>query len=226
MRDRDVLLDAGFDAISISNEGDRPYLTSVPVETVALITYLASELTRDLEIPVGCGVLIDPRASLAVARAIGARFIRITYAVEAGAFGIVVQSPGELLRFRREIGAEDVELVVNYSAHFASSVDTRPITEIARTYSALSQPDAIQVHGSGAGVMPVLDDVKAIRETVPDVPVLVASGVGEDRVGEVLADADGIIVGTSLKRDGYIFNPVDPERAKRFMEEARAARGW
>ncbi len=195
------------------------------METVALITYLASELTGDLEIPVGCGVLIDPRASLAVARAIGARFIRITYAVKAGAFGIVVQSPGEPLRFRREIGAEDVELVVNYSAHFASSVDTRPITEIARTYSALSQPDAIQVHGSGAGVMPVLYDVKAIRET-SDVPVLVASGVGEDRVGEVLADADGIIVGTSLKRDGYIFNPVDPERAKRFMEEARAARGW
>src|SRR5690349_13197953 len=79
MRDRDALLRAGFDAISISNEGDRPYLTAVPAETVALFTYLACELTRGLEIPFGCGVLIDPRASLAVAGAVGARFVRLSF---------------------------------------------------------------------------------------------------------------------------------------------------
>ena len=204
MRDREALLDAGFDAISISNEGDRPYLTSVPVETVALFTYLAGELARDLAVPFGCGVLIDPRASLAVAAAIGARFVRLSYTVEAGAFGLVVQSPAELLRYRRQIGAEAVELLVNYSAHFSTSLDTRPIVEIARTYSALSRPDAIQVHGAGAGVMPDLGDVRAVREAVPGVPVLVASGVGEEAVAAALADGDGIIVGSCLKRDGNL----------------------
>lgn len=225
MRDRDALLEAGFDAISISNEGDRPYVTSIPPETVALFTYLANELTRDLEIPYGCGVLLDPHASLSVARAIGARFVRLSYSVEAGAFGLVVQSPGELLRYRRAIGAEDVGLLANYSAHFSTSLDSRPITELARTYAALSPPDAIQVHGAGAGIAPPQADVEAIREAVPDVPVLVASGVTEAIIGEVLEVADGAIVGTCLKRDGRIFNPVDPERAKRFMDLARTARG-
>lgn len=225
MRDRDALLAAGFDAISISNEGDRPYVTSIPPETVALFTYLASELTRELEIPFGCGVLIDPHVSLSVARAIGARFVRLSYSVEAGAFGLVVQPPGELLRYRRAIGAEDVGLLANYSAHFSTSLDSRPITEIARTYAALGPPDAIQVHGAGAGIAPPLANVRAIRGAVPDLPVLVASGVTEAIIGEVLEVADGAIVGTCLKRDGRIFNPVDPERARRFMDLARTARG-
>lgn len=225
MRDRDALLEAGFDAISISNEGDRPYVTSVPPETVALFTYLASELTRGLEIPFGCGVLLDPRASLSVARAIGAHFVRMTYSVEAGSFGLVVQSPGELLRYRRAIGADNVGLLANYSAHFSTSLDSRPITELARTYAALSPPDAIQVHGAGAGIPPPLADVEAIRAAVPEVPVLVASGVTETIVGEVLEVADGAIVGTCLKHGGRIYNPVDPERAKRFMHLARTARG-
>lgn len=37
------------------------------------------------------------------------------------------------------------------------------------------------------------------------------------------AYADGCIVGSSLKVDGYTWNPVDPERAERFVAAARAA---
>lgn len=224
MRDRDALLEAGFDAISISNEGDRPYLTTAAPETIALFTWLAGELTRGLQIPFGCGVLIDWRATLSVARAIGARFVRLGYTVEAGAFGLLVQSPGEVLRYRRAIGAEDVAILANYSAHFSTSLDTRPIAELARTYAALAPPDAIQVHGSGAGAVPPREEVEAIRKMVPNVPILVASGVTDEIVGDVLGAADGIIVGTWLKHEGHTFNAVDPERAKRFMDAVRTVR--
>ncbi len=33
--------------------------------------------------------------------------------------------------------------------------------------------------------------------------------------------ADGAIVGTSLKRDGRLANPVDPDRVRRFVEALR-----
>jgi len=36
--------------------------------------------------------------------------------------------------------------------------------------------------------------------------------------------ADGAIVGTHLKRDGVTWNPVDPERAVRFMDRVRTRR--
>jgi predicted TIM-barrel enzyme len=38
--------------------------------------------------------------------------------------------------------------------------------------------------------------------------------------------ADGVIVGTGLKRDGYTWNPVDAERVRRFMDEVHAARAF
>jgi predicted TIM-barrel enzyme len=36
---------------------------------------------------------------------------------------------------------------------------------------------------------------------------------------------DGVIVGMSLKIDGYTWNPVAPDRAARFMDCARELRG-
>jgi len=43
-------------------------------------------------------------------------------------------------------------------------------------------------------------------------------------VADVLAIADGCIVGSSLKVDGQTWNAVDAERAADFMARARKAR--
>jgi predicted TIM-barrel enzyme len=36
--------------------------------------------------------------------------------------------------------------------------------------------------------------------------------------------ADGVIVGSALKVDGYTWNPVDPARVKAFMAAVQAVR--
>ncbi|CAM5426288.1 hypothetical protein ATER59S_02479 [Aquamicrobium terrae] len=224
-RDRDVLLEAGFDAISISNEGDRPYATSIPREQIAIFTHIVSRLTDDLPVPFGCGLLIEPKASLAVANAVGADFIRLSFGTMVGSYGVLTEDPGEILRYRRRIGADGVRLLLNLSPHFSTSLDTRSIEEIVKTNTWLSEPDAIQIHGSGAGVLPTMDEVKRIRQVAGKTPIIVASGVDASSVKEVLAIADGIIVGTSLKQDGNIWNKIDPSRARKFMNLAREARG-
>ena len=60
---------------------------------------------------------------------------------------------------------------------------------------------------------------------VPDVPVLANTGVKHATVADVLKIADGCVVGSSLKVDGNTWNPVDPARARDFMDKARKARG-
>ncbi len=65
-KDRDILIEEGFDAISFSNEADRPYLTTAPIETIAIMSRLITRLTNGISMPFGCGVLIDPMATLAV----------------------------------------------------------------------------------------------------------------------------------------------------------------
>jgi membrane complex biogenesis BtpA family protein len=224
-RDLDVLLEAGFDAVSFSNEGDRPYATAIPAAQIAVFTHVLSRLTADLPVPFGCGMLIDPRAGLAVARAVGAHFVRLSFGTMVGSYGVLTEDPAEVLRYRRAIGADEVALYLNLSPHFSTSLDTRPLAEIVATTAFLCEPDALQVHGAGAGVPPSRDDVVAVRAAAPGTPVLVASGVTAETVGDALALADGVIVGTSLKRDGVIWNPVDPDRARAFVEAARHACG-
>ncbi|HUZ78333.1 MAG TPA: BtpA/SgcQ family protein [Chloroflexota bacterium] len=223
-RDVEVLAAAGFDAISFSNEGDRPYQTEVPRETVALYTRLVFELSRGLPMPFGCGLLIDPFATLAAARAVGADFARITYGVTAGTFGLLHDSAGEVLRYRQRIGAGGLPLFVNLSPHFATSLDARPPAEVARTCWAMTQPDAIQVHGAGAGAAADLDVVREVKAALPAVPVIVASGVTLESLPAALAAGDGLIVGSAIKEEGRTWAAVDPGRARAFMERAKSLR--
>jgi uncharacterized protein len=53
----------------------------------------------------------------------------------------------------------------------------------------------------------------------------VGSGASPETVAELLSVADGVIVGTSIKRDGRLPNPVDAERVRRLVAAARGARG-
>jgi len=224
-KDRDILIEEGFDAISFSNEGDRPYLTTAPIETIAIMSRLVTRLTSGISMPFGCGVLIDPMATLAVARAVGADFVRVSLGVTSGVFGWEARDAGSLARYRKDIGAEDVDILLNVSPHFSSSVDTRDPIEIVQSYVAMVEPDAIQVGGSGSGHAPGVEHVKSVKKAVPTVPVLTASGTTPDSVGNYLKVCNGVIVGACLKEEGILWNPVDRTRARAYMDAVRAARG-
>ncbi len=48
---------------------------------------------------------------------------------------------------------------------------------------------------------------------LPDTYVMANTGVKHATIKDVLAIADGCVVGSSLKVDGHTWNAVDPERA-------------
>ncbi len=76
-----------------------------------------------------------------------------------------------------------------------------------------------------AGVALELADLRAAKEAAPGTPVLANTGVRPENVAETLRWADGAIVGTSVKVDGHIWNPVDRGRVERLVAAAGEARG-
>jgi len=64
-----------------------------------------------------------------------------------------------------------------------------------------------------------------VKQVLPATPVLANTGVKHATVADVLAIADGAIVGSALKVGGDTWAAVDPDRAKDFMDAVRAARG-
>ena len=223
--DLHALQDGGIDAVMFCNENDRPYTLQADPATVAVMARTIGQLLGEIRVPFGVDVLWDPRAALALAKATGARFVR---EILTGAFvsdmGWWDTAVGEVYRYRKLIDAVNVKVFFNISAEFASPMDRRPLEQIARSVVFSSLADAVLVSGPMTGVPPSPETLVRVKEAVGDVPVLVNTGVNQENVVEFLKVADGAIVGTSLKREGVTWNPVDVDRVRVFMERVETLR--
>jgi membrane complex biogenesis BtpA family protein len=223
-RDLETLQGAGVDGVLFCNENDIPYQLVVGPEIPAAMAAVIGELRASVRVPFGVNILWDAKATLAVARATGATFIReVLTGVFESDLGLIAPSIGDLAGYRSAIGADDVALFDNIAPEFSSVLGSRTIGDRARSAAYLGV-DAILISGPAAGKPFAMSDLSAAKEAVPDLPVFANTGVSADRLQEILTVADGVIVGTSLKVDGDTWSRVDPARAERLMDTARAIR--
>src|SRR5580700_7686798 len=223
-RDLETLQGAGVDGVLFCNENDIPYQLVVGPEIPAAMAAVIGELLASVRVPFGVNILWDAKASLAVARATGASFIReVLTGVYESDLGMIAPSIGDLAGYRTAIGAGEVAFFDNISPEFSSALGTRGIADRARGAAFLGV-DAVLISGPAAGVPFAMSDLRTAKDAVPDMPVFANTGVSADRLSEILAIADGVIVGTSLKVNGDTWSRVDPARAERLMDTARAIR--
>jgi hypothetical protein len=215
-RDLDALQTAGVDGVLFCNEADLPYRLQTGPETAAAMAALVGELGREIHVPFGIDIVWDPVASLAVARAPGARFVREV-------FTGVYESDLGLMRPAADPRQHDVAVFANITPEFASPLGRRTTAERARGAVFLGA-DAILITGPVTGMPTSLEELQAVKAAVPGTPVLASTGVTAGTIRRTLETADGAIVGTHLKRDGVTWNPVDPVRAAAFMAAAHSAR--
>ena len=223
--DLTALQAAEVDAIMFGNENDRPYEFHVDTASTATMAYVIGQLRDQIAVPFGVNVLWDPCSTIALAAATGAAFCREiftgTYASDMGHWA---PDAGSALRYRKQLGRDDLLMLYNVSAEFADSLDRRPLSDRARSAVFSSIPDAVLVSGQITGEAAKMEDLEAVKAVLPDIPVLANTGVKHDTVAEVMRVANGCIVGSSLKIDGDTWNAVDPDRVRDFMDRAKAAR--
>jgi hypothetical protein len=216
---------AGFDAVMFGNENDRPYEFRVDAASTATMAYVIGRLRPEIMVPFGVNVLWDPQSTVALAAATGAAFVREIFTGSyASDMGPWTPDAGAAMRYRNRLGRADLAMLYNVSAEFADSLDRRPLPDRARSAVFSSLPDAVLVSGQITGEAAALTDLAAVKRVLPDTPVMANTGVRHETVAEVLAVADGCIVGSALKVDGLTWNAVDAERAADFMARVRAIR--
>jgi membrane complex biogenesis BtpA family protein len=216
----------GVDGILFCNEGDRPYTLEAPLEAVAVMSRVISQLApRDR--PFGVDFLWDARAAIAVAHAAGARFVREVFTgTYESDMGLWSPDAASFLRYRRQIGADRIRLFFNILPEFASPLGDRPLGVRARSAVFSSLADVLLVSGMAAGVETDLQGLAEVKQAVGHgVPVLANTGVRLDNVPAYLDVADGAIVGSSFKHEGDTWNTVDSRRVEEFMDTVRALRG-
>ena len=228
LNDARVLQSGGFDGILIENEYDRPHRVRAEPETLATMTDVTTTVTAAItNMVVGCEILLnDPKASLDVAKASGAAFIRTDYFVDKMArpqYGEFEIDPAGLLEYRKEIGAGDVLILADIQVKYATMLEKRSLQESARL-ACLQGADAIIVTGDETGEAPNVHQLQEARSGVGasglDIPVLIGSGLATINAIDLLSECDGAIVGTYLMRD----RKVDAVAMQRLLAEVEKAR--
>ncbi len=215
---------AGVDGLLFCNEADLPYQLSVGAEAAAAMAALIGQVRAEVRRPFGVDMVWDPYASLAVARATGAAFVREVFTgVYESDLGLMQPDFGTIAAYREQIGAGDVALFNNITPEFASTIGARTIPERAESAVYLGV-DAILISGPITGTATDVRQIREAKAAVPDTPVLANTGVRAETVDDILSVADGAIVGTTFKRAGVTWNAVDAERATTFMDAVRRHR--
>lgn len=213
--------DAGFHGIMIENTHDRPYLkAAVGPEIVAAMSVVGAEVRRDVALPLGVQVLAGANSSaIAVALACDASFARAEGFVFAHVAdeGLIEASAGQLLRYRRAMGADHIRIFTDvkkkHSAHaITADVDIVETAKAAEFFAV----DGVIVTGIATGQPAEPSEVTAVAKAV-SVPTLVGSGITAENIN-TFASADAFIVGSSIKKDGLWPNPIDLERARALVQ--------
>jgi membrane complex biogenesis BtpA family protein len=222
-----ALEDAGFDAVMIENMHDVPYLArTVGPEVVAAMTAAAIRVREATSLPVGVQVLAGANhAALAVARAADLQFIRaegFAFAAVADEGLLAEADAGPLLRYRRAIDATGIAILADVRKKHSSHAITADLDLAECVHGAIfAGADGLIVTGTATGSPTDPDDLHAAVRAAGTTPVWVGSGATAATAAGLLdAGAHGIIVGTTIKRDGDWRAPVDPARAAAFVRAA------
>jgi membrane complex biogenesis BtpA family protein len=219
-----ALAAGGVDGLIIENFFDAPFTKGqVDPAIVSAMTLIVDRLKNLVVLPIGINVLRnDARSGMAIASCANAQFIRVNVltGVMATDQGIIEGNAYELLRYRRELGS-DVAIFADVLVKHARPLGTPHLTGAVKDTIERGLADAVILSGWATGEPPNFEDLELARSVARNTPVLIGSGADADNIGRLLKCADGVIVASSLKRNGNINEPIDPIRVSQFVEAAR-----
>lgn len=227
LKDARSLQEGGVDGILLENFGDAPYYPDrVKPITVAAMSFIAANIVKAIDIPLGINVLRnDAVSALSIAYIVGGKFIRVNVLTEAMITdqGIIQGKAYEVLRLKKILNS-DVKIFADVHVKHATPIVNKSIESSARDLVLRGLADAVIVTGEATGAQADMEKVLRVKRAIPETPVFVGSGVNKDNISHYLKVCDGVIVGTSLKVDGRIENPVDVNRVKELVSRANEVR--
>lgn len=222
LREAKIYREEGVHGILIENMHDTPYLRgAVGPEVVAVMAIVASAIKKSTKLTCGVQVLAGANTeAMAIAHAAGLDFIR----VEGFAFahvadeGLIQASAAPLLRYRKQIGADHVQVWADVKKKHSSHAITADIG-IGETAEAVEfmRGDAVIITGTVTGDPPGPADLRAVKKRCR-LPIYLGSGVAAQNLAKYYALADGFIVGSHFKVGGLWSNAVDVKRVASFMK--------
>ena len=219
------LINNGIDGIIIENYGDAPFLPDqVEAHTVASMTIIAHEIREYYpHTPIGINVLRnDAKSAMGIATVARSDFIRVN--VHTGGMltdqGILQGKAHETLRYRTTLNSK-VKIFADVAVKHAAPLADMDLGTSAEDTYYRGLADALIVTGMGTGKQTCYNHLRQVKNAAPQACVFAGSGVTADTIADLLQCADGVIIGTWLKREGIITNEVDEKRVRDLVKARR-----
>lgn len=223
LKEAQIYKQCGIDALLIENMHDTPYLNGfVGPEIVAALSVIGREVKKETKLVTGIQILAAANIeALAVAYASNLDFIRAEGFVFAHVAdeGIIESNAGKLLRYRKQIGADNVKIFTDIKKKHSSHSITNDVNIVETAHAAeFFESDGLIVTGQSTGTSADLSEVSAVHKH-SKIPVLVGSGITTENLKDYISNADGFIVGSYFKKDGYWKNDLDPKKIESLMNK-------
>lgn len=211
VQDAVTLEKSGVDAVIIENMGDTPFTALLTKPQVAALTAVTMAVKEKIKIPYGIDAAFnDCEASLSIAAVTGAGFVRIPVFVDTVVYsdGIVYPCANQCINFRKRIQVEHIMILADIQVKHSQMLLPHISVEQSAKDAASNGADGIIVTGVSVGTETPIETIERVKRVV-SIPVIAGSGVNATNVKEQLGIADGCIIGSSLKVDGNLANPID-----------------
>ncbi len=220
-----IYREAEIDALLIENMHDIPYLkSSVGHEISTIMAIIGYEIKNKYKIPCGIQILAGAnKEALACANAAGLDFIRAEGFVfgHIADEGYIESSAGELLRYRKQIGAENISIYTDIKKKHSSHAITNDINIVETAIAAsFFLSDGLIITGNSTGVEANSEEVIAVKNAVSK-PVIIGSGITLDNLNKFFPHADAFIVGSYFKDEGKWYNKLVYNKIDSFMKKIK-----
>ncbi len=222
LHDTRILSEAGFAGLIIENLGDAPYYPDhVPAETVAAMSVVAAHVRQQTSLPIGVNVLRnDAQSALAVAAAADLQFIRVNILIGASVTdqGVISGQAHLVARTRQRLRADNVLIFADIRVKHAAPLVDRELAQEIEDLFERALADAIIVSGTGSGKPVDANFLREVKKLSGERPVLIGSGLNLENAKNLLAVAEGAIVGSSIKIEEKIHNRIDSRHSKQLTK--------
>ena len=220
-----ALQEGGVDGVLFSNEFSLPYQRHMSFVTPAAMARVIGELKSELTVPYGVDCISDGAATLELAAAVDAKFVRGTFCgVYVGDGGLYDNDFSTLLRRKAALHLDELKMLYFINPESDRNLDTRPLADIASSTIFKAHPDGLCISASAAGQDVDEELMAAVKKKNPEVVVLCNTGCRPDTIAHKLSVSDAAVVGTTFKENGKLENEklqnvrVKVDRVKALME--------
>ena len=221
----------GVDGILFSNEFSLPYQRHMSFVTPAAMARVIGELKSEITVPYGVDCISDGAATIELAAAVEAQFVRGTFCgVYVGDGGLYNNDFSALLRRKAALHLDHLRMLYFINPESDRNLDTRPLADIAASTIFKAHPDGLCISANAAGQDVDEALMAAVKERNPQVAVLCNTGCRPDTIRQKLSVSDAAVVGTYFKENGRLEDEnlqnvrVQEDRVRALMEAVYAVR--